>query len=101
MTRGLQRLTDLYAHQVYLRLIKKVYSHQLLKLQCGVDDDVGLEHYALHVPFLEKAPRAVAALNAGLGREHVRGEQVLVKGRVECCLGLDKVQVQGALILDV
>ena len=34
MTKGLQRLTDLYAHNVYLRLIWTVYSHQLLKLQC-------------------------------------------------------------------
>ena len=36
MTRGLQRLKDLYGHKVHLRLFCKAYSNQLLKLQCAV-----------------------------------------------------------------
>ena len=34
MTRGLQKLTDLFDHQVCLSLIWKACSHQPLKLQC-------------------------------------------------------------------
>ena len=44
MTRSLQRLTDLYAHQVNLRVIWKVYSHQLLKLQWKVANKMRIVH---------------------------------------------------------
>ena len=36
MTRGLQRLTDVFGHQVYLSLILKAYCNHPLKLQWSV-----------------------------------------------------------------
>ena len=49
MTRGLQRLTDLFGHQVYLSFIWKAYSHQPLKLQLTM----GWNNWPIYLPTLQ------------------------------------------------
>ena len=45
----LQRLANLFVYQIHLTLIKQVYSHQPLKLQCELDTQTEEEAGNCHV----------------------------------------------------